>query len=621
MSLRSIYRMKTKEDIHKFLSISGTTFANWVKTGLIPDYSSECGRYSDNDYEEIVSRISETGKLTSRANRFCNKQSRQEVNILQHNKSKPLLKNLLKIFEVHGLETSCNMFTLCLKALEQAGLISLQWKRNKNILPEIISQNQDFSAFLYDWLLLHNSTAVLDLYKALSDFKLPEDEIDFLGAVYESMRSLGEKSMFGAFFTPAHLVNDLKLPSSTCILDPCSGTGTILLSILSREHQPQKITLRDIDALSLRIAKVNFALFFSRTDVSINTECSDAISWICQKQFDYIITNPPWGAALNKTFLDDIIKKNQLWKKADSFAIILTQALKKLSSNGKLVFILPESFLYVDIHSPFRKQIFDLDARVQLSYFGNAFKGVQSKVIRLEIDKKMPKTVIVNNNGYKLCLSSKLLNKNNYRPPAVTNNLELNLLEKLLSVSHFTLKGRCTFGLGIVTGNNKLHLFSKKSKDGEIIFTGKDLDAFRFKKASNFINFDQKKLQQTAPEHLYRSPKICYRFISNKLIMAADFEGSLLLNSANFFIPPPDFDIKALAAFFNAPVCTFLFQRLFKSVKVLRNHIESLPIPKSYFNHEKELIKLYDRAASGIECTLELHKLSCEIFGIKVYEL
>ncbi len=613
--------MKTKEDIRKVLSVSGATIANWVKTGLIPDYTSDSEGYSDCDYEEIVKRISETGRLTSRANRYHSQQARQELNTLQGGESKNILKQLLLVFNEHALGNSCTMLALSLLALEQAGLITLKWKSKKTILPEIRSENPAFSIFLCEWAHQNDAEAVLKLYKALSGFQIPTDEPDFLGAVYESMRNLGEKSKLGAFFTPAFLVNDLQLPLSSRVLDPCSGTGTILLSIIDKAHPPQQITLRDIDALSLRIAKVNFALFFSRTDISVHTECVDALEWADENRYDYIITNPPWGADRNPEIQAALMKNNPEWKSLDSFAVILSQAIKRLSTKGKLVFILPESFLYVDAHSAVRRHVFDFDADVTLSYHGNAFKGVQSKVIRLEVDRKKKKKINIIHNGRQLALSAALLERNNYRPPAIEKAEELQLIEQLLACPHFTLKGQCIFGLGIVTGNNKKHLLPSPLKGTEPIYTGKELDPFGFTAAVNHIHFNPAALQQTAPEVLYRSPKICYKFISNKLCMVADFEGSLLLNSANFFIPSEGFNLKALSAFFNSPVCTFLYQRLFGSVKVLRNHLESLPIPDVYFQYEQQLEAIYNNAASGKDCNEALHELTCRMFGVARIEL
>jgi len=608
--------MKTKEDIRKVLSISGATISNWVKTGLIPDYSSGEMAYSDSDYDQIVSDISHSGKLTSRANRFRSQQAVQELNTVQGTNSKNLLRLLLNVFQDHNADKSLSMLALCLVSMEKVNLIKPIISSKKGKYPAIESAHDEFTEFLIEWSKQHHQNDLFLLCETLRTFTVPDNEPDFLGAVYESMRNLGEKSKLGAFFTPSFLVNDLNISSSATVLDPCSGTGTILLSIVDAENPPKAIYLRDIDELALRIAKVNFAIFFKRTDLTVYTSCENALSWNCTKKFDFIITNPPWGASCDETTEKETLRQNPDWKNADSFNIILCQAIDKLNSKGKLVFVLPESFLYVDAHFKARQKVFESEAEIKLTFFGNAFKGVQSKVIRLELDKSKSSSVKIIRNKQQIELSTELLKENNFRAPAVKNQAEMQLLEKIMSKSHCNLKGRCKFGLGIVTGNNKKYLLHTYLPGSEAIFKGKDLGHFGFANPGSFIQFNPKQLQQCAPEALYRNPKICYRFISDKLVMVADCKGVLLLNSANFFIPPPQYNLKALSAFFNSPICSFIYQRLFNSVKVLRSHIERLPIPALYFEYEDKFEALYCDAEKGKDVKKELHKLSCFIFGI-----
>jgi type I restriction-modification system DNA methylase subunit len=498
-------------------------------------------------------------------------------------------------------------------------LIEFDSAEKKADFKKIKSDSPAFSNFLSDWSSQGETEDIWGLLSAIRTFTLPENEPDFLGAVYESMRNLGEKSKLGAFFTPSSLVYDLKIPASAKVLDPCSGTGTILLSIIDPLQPPKEIHLRDIDELALRIAKVNFALFFNNTNLSVYTACENALIWQCSKEFDFIITNPPWGALRDEATQETILKQNSGWKKADSFDIILSQALKKLSPIGKLVFILPESLLHVDTHFAIRKRIFETAAEIEIRYFGNAFRGVQSKVIRLEIDKAKQASLSISRENKKFILSDNLLIKNNFRVPAVHNVFEMQLLEKILSNHRGRLKGS-TFGLGIVTGNNKKYILKEKIPGSEAIYTGKELQPFGFSEPCNLIRFKPEQLQQCAPEALYRSPKICYRFISDKLLMVADSEGLLVLNSVNFFIPPVNFNLKALATFFNSPICSFLYQRLFNSVKVLRSHLENIPLPDAYFQNEKALEQLYIKAENGCDVKDELFEISCKIFEVDVNE-
>ena len=52
------------------------------------------------------------------------------------------------------------------------------------------------------------------------------------------------------------------------------------------------------------------------------------------------------------------------------------------------------------------------------------------------------------------------------------------------------------------------------------------------------------------------------------------------MNSANIVIPKiPDYPIKVIAALLNSSLYQFIFQKKFSSIKVLRSHIEQMPLP------------------------------------------
>ena len=86
-----------------------------------------------------------------------------------------------------------------------------------------------------------------------------------------------------------------------------------------------------------------------------------------------------------------------------------------------------------------------------------------------------------------------------------------------------------------------------------------------------------------------------YRFISKYLVFAYDDKQKLTLNSANIVIPKTDdYPIKVIAALFNSSLYQFIFQKKFSSIKVLRNHIEQMPLPLWDRKTFSEIIKLVD---------------------------
>jgi hypothetical protein len=72
---------------------------------------------------------------------------------------------------------------------------------------------------------------------------------------------------------------------------------------------------------------------------------------------------------------------------------------------------------------------------------------------------------------------------------------------------------------------------------------------------------------------------LIYKFISNKLVFSLDTNGVFTLNSANILIPKIDYPIKVILALFNSDLYQQIFQKRFNSIKVLKSHLQSLPLP------------------------------------------
>lgn len=98
----------------------------------------------------------------------------------------------------------------------------------------------------------------------------------------------------------------------------------------------------------------------------------------------------------------------------------------------------------------------------------------------------------------------------------VPQGLAFNIINKSMKHKSYLSTNNITFGLGIVTGNNDLYI-KDKSEDGfEPVISGKELGKYfvKYNKINKYILFEKNKLQQVAPESLYRCKnKILYKFI------------------------------------------------------------------------------------------------------------
>ena len=192
------------------------------------------------------------------------------------------------------------------------------------------------------------------------------------------------------------------------------------------------------------------------------------------------------------------------------------------------------------------------------------------------------------------------------------------ILDKLYCEKSMKLPITTKFALGIVTGNNKKYVHNKQREDEEPIFRGKDINPYKLKTPKSFIKFIPKIFQQVAPEKVYRSKKIIYKFISDKIVCAID-DASLVLNSANIIISH-EYPLEILVCLFNSPIYTFIFQKKFKSKKLLRQHFQDFPLPILCDDLIESFNEVYKGIMLGTKTQDDVDKIICSYFKISAEE-
>ena len=172
------------------------------------------------------------------------------------------------------------------------------------------------------------------------------------------------------------------------------------------------------------------------------------------------------------------------------------------------------------------------------------------------------------------------------------------------------MKGKAKFALGIVTGNNKEYLSTEKKYDNEIVLKGSDIQRYGMTPSGNYIRFVPESFQQVAPIEMYRAKeKLLYRFISEVPVFAYDDRQTLSLNSCNIVIPNIDgLEMKYVLAILNSSVAAYFISKKFNSVKLLRSHIEQIPIPVVPMDVQVSVIRKVDRIMNSSENTSSLYK-------------
>jgi type I restriction-modification system DNA methylase subunit len=604
-----------KETLGERLGVSLATVNNWIKTQVIPSPDVQ-DFYSKSSYNKIIFKLkNDAARLNARANRSMQKKNEMCYLGITDKNRKKLLNELVEKFKSSNLTIDEGVLSLSFALLCSNNLIDINWK---------IGNQTKIDTLLSSWIEKSSKPEIIrQLY---SRYEIHNFNDDILGAFYQSIQSISQKSKIGSYYTPSELLREITVNPDKTVLDPCCGSGGILLNVLSKTHDQSKIYARDVDETALKICFINLVLFFDDINMAANIlkqniTCNDITDNI-DEQFDFIITNPPWGSKFSKKEKDNFITSYPELQTTEIFSISLYNSVKKLKQEGELFFFLPHSFLNVAAHKNIRNFIFNKDNKIFIKLLGNSFRGVLSENILINICKSSNESdiTIQNKSGENCRLPFKNIVPPYYIVSATGNDQDTFLLEKIYNAEHTNLKNDTIFALGIVTGNNKKYLLDKKSEKAEPVYRGKDIEKYKFLKPEYFIEFKPELYQQTAPTEYYCQKKIAYRFICDKLVCVLDKDNALLLNSANLFISK-NYPMETIISFFNSDIYTFIYRKKYHSKKILKSHLQNLPLPILSDDTHRYIYNLYEKTFvignGGVDdFQSEIDGIICKSFGI-----
>jgi adenine-specific DNA-methyltransferase len=168
--------------------------------------------------------------------------------------------------------------------------------------------------------------------------------------------------------TPPHLVDAMvrklfrnRVPQSgDTLLDPGCGTGAFIEGVLRwcRRHKHPVPGITGIESNPKLLAETRRQL-----GASDHVQLLEQDFLIARrKQFDYIVGNPPY-VPITGLSMDERAAYRRRFRTAvgrfDLYLLFFEQALKLLKPGGRLVFITPEKFLYVQTAEPLRQALAD----------------------------------------------------------------------------------------------------------------------------------------------------------------------------------------------------------------------------------------------------------------------
>lgn len=607
----------------RFLEISDATVRNWVKQGrLLPaETAGRTLRFRMKDLRELREDLANDSESLTRRRNKTRKTGRETYGSY-------ITRNSVNIASVNTVASLLGMYS------EGLSLPEIRTVLADAAVKMLHSRGLSRCPDLGDWFrrggLEKICPLILDLVPDLRTarefraacpaiFDLPyeyEPGEDALGFLYLSIMNIGDRKSSGAYYTPAHAVKRLiaGLPEDClngegAVLDPCAGAGNFLLN-LPESVPAERVYGADIDETAVLLLRINMALRYRITAAAFLKEHFAKADFLRQhpaRKYRVILGNPPWGyrySAEERQYLREHFRCVS-GNVAESFALFLECSFRHLAPGGFLSFIVPEAALNVKIHAPVREFIMERSSIRYLAALGDIFPGVQcpSVILGLENTGKPLDTA-----GMRVETPGESFVIRESRPVSreefsfLMNDARSRVLERLESCpGALRLLGHADFALGIVTGDNRRLIHSVPRQDSEPVLSGAMIFRYGFRPRDKHIVFRPEEFQQCARTEYYRAPeKLIYRFISRELAFAYDDKKTLSLNSANILIPGiPGLSVKYVMAVLNSRMAQFYFALKFNSLKVLRSHIEAIPLPPAAPAVQEEIAALGDRLSAA----------------------
>ena len=630
------------DDVCKRLSVSKATVKNWIRLGkVVPDVDNQL--FSRGYIEKLVKELKTPSntKLKSRRNKksFIGRILYKDYIHTMENQ-----KLVAEILELDIIKDESDVLVILANFAVQLYYQSRKiWCSDNNLLVQFLSDEHfnEFRVLIKDLVgtCVIDSTLLERLQPALTKKIFFVKGEDSLGFVYISLRDIAQRKRSGTYYTPEKVVsqlvenlydNDPNLREKT-ICDPCCGTGNFLLQLGMKGMDYSKLYGQDIDSTSIHITRINIALMTPQITIDelyLRFIVGNTYFKTFKKSFDIVLGNPPWGSDFSEM---DKVSCRKLFRTAagkniESYDLFVEKALTMLANNGIMAFVLPESILSVAAHEAVRKLLLENCSFKFVSYLGNVFSGVQCPSIILGMAVDDSKTVVgckvsIGNHSF-IISQDRTFSQDVFSFSASDEeNKCLNLISKIKNAAF--LKENAIFALGIVTGNNREYISTSKHADYELILKGSDIQRYKIIPSENYIRFTPKSFQQVAPIEIYRAKeKLLYRFICDVPVFAYDDKQTLSLNSCNIVIPEiKGLAIKYVLAILNSSIAAFFISKKFNSVKLLRSHIEQIPIPVVSTETQTTIIEKVDHIMNSTEniCGLysELDNIIMDLYHLE----
>jgi len=463
--------------------------------------------------------------------------------------------------------------------------------------------------------------------------------------VANNMVANTDDKVYRSFYTKSdpivnYMVTMLELKPEVNIFEPCAGDG-VFIDALIRKSSNLLIDAYELNPNAISILKEKY-----RSYSSIKIKQADTL--LCPDLYllgniggiyDRIIANPPYGGWQD-------LEKRQVLKKLypklyvkETYALFLYRCVQLLKENGILVFIIPDTFLNLHMHTRLREFLLTNTKIEEILLFPSSFfPGVNFGYANLSIIslKRIKNKKDCLNNTFQIITGFKNVEeidkiktkKTNFETYSFTQNKIYNNIDHAIFISenpkitnmindHYSRIGdiaECV--TGFYSGNDKGYLYSlsaakKKAKykvmDKNLIchdyLKEKDLlggvEGKRhfipilkgggikyFKPEFWYMDWSKEAVKNYKTEKKARFQNSDYYFkfgvgipmVSSSQITGALIENKLFDQSIVGVFPKDNRYVYYLLAFVNSPTCNKLIRTINPSANNSANYIKKIPI-------------------------------------------
>jgi hypothetical protein len=430
------------------------------------------------------------------------------------------------------------------------------------------------------------------------------------------------------------MVELLHLEPGKHLLEPCAGSGLFIDRVLLCQpdtridaYEMNLLAIQDLQNKYDKSQQVNIIQADTLLDADLHFKSK--MGGI----YDFIIANPPYGAwqDYNKRIL--LKKLYQGIYVKETYTLFLYQALYLLKPGGRLVFIVPDTFLSLHMHKALRKHLFSDGCIEEISLFPSSFfPGVNfgySNLCIISIRRTLSKEETANNEfivkkGFstvsELQNPAAKVSQRLVPQKSLLDNTDHSLFitsepqdAEIITSSIMRISDIASCVTGFYSGNDKefLRVLSRnvrnsknyRSVDQNAIYSGSllsldgisDLQHFipivkggavRFYKPDQWFmdwsakavkHYKSNKKARFQNSEFYFKEGIALPMVSSLNVTASLLNGRLFDQSIVGIFPHESRFLYYLLAFFNTDICTKLLRAINPSANNSANYVKKLP--------------------------------------------